>query len=87
MTTWIQGIDSSALRTNLRAAIATVKRTKRPLIVKQRNVPSVVLVDIDEYEDYLDSRDVALRASVARARKEVREGKIFAMEDVFGGVR
>jgi len=87
MTSYVQGIDSSELRTHLRAAIASVKRTKKPLIVKHRNVPSVVLVDIDEYEDYLDARDPVLKKSIVRARKEVREGKVFAIEDIFGKVR
>ena len=45
------------------------------------------IVDIDEYEDYLDARDPALRTSIARARKEVRTSKVFTMDDVFGNVK
>ena len=83
----IQSIDSSDLRAHFKAALLTVKRTKRPIIVKQRNVPTAVLVDIDEYEDYLDARNPVLLASVVQARKEVKLGKVFPMDDVFGNIK
>lgn len=82
----IQSIDSSDLRANFKSALATVKRTKKPLIVKQRTIPTAVLVDIDEYEDFLDAKDPALLLSLKKARKEAKSGKVFAMDDVFGKI-
>ena len=82
----LQSIDSSDLRANMKMALATVRRTKKPLIVKQRNVPTAVLVDIDEYEDYLETHDPALLASITKARKEARSGALYSLEDVFGTI-
>ena len=83
----IQSIDSSDLRANFKTALATVKRTKMPMIVKQRNIPTAVLVDIDEYEDFLDARNPALLRSIKKARKEVQDRNTFSMDDVFGNIK
>lgn len=83
----IQSIDSSDLRAHFKAALSTVKRTKKPMLIKQRNIPTAVLVDIDEYEDYLDSRNPELLASITKARKEIKAGKVFSTDDVFGGIK
>ena len=79
----IHTIQSSKLRGNFAEAMKLIKKTKQPLVIQQRNVPSAVLVDIDEYEDYLNSIDPAFLASITTARKEARKG-IFTMNDVFG---
>jgi prevent-host-death family protein len=83
----IQSIDSSELRAHFKEALSAVKRTKKPMVIKQRNIPTAVLVDIDEYEDYLDSRNPALLASITKARKEIKTGKVFSTDDVFGGIK
>ena len=81
----IHTIQSSALRAGFADALKLVKRTKKPLVIEQRNVPSAVLVDIDEYEDYLNSIDPDFLAGVAKARKEAKR-KVFSMDDVFGNL-
>ena len=86
MSTTIHTIHASDLRSGFADAIKMVKKTKCPLIVKQRNVPSCVLVDIDEYEDFLDLKNPRLAKSVAKARKESKEGKVLTFDAVFGGL-
>ncbi len=83
--TTIHTIASSDLRSGLADALKLIKKTKKPLIIEQRNIPSAVLVDIDEYEDYLNSVDPEFLKSVANARKQARK-KVFSMDDVFGNV-
>lgn len=83
----IKTIDSSALRANFKDAMAHVKKSKKPLIIKQRNIPTAVLVDIDEYEDYLAEHDKNFLASIKKARTQYEKGEVFDMEDVFADIK
>ena len=81
----IHTIQSSELRSGFADALKLVKKTKKPLVIQKRNIPSAVLVDIDEYEDYLNSVDPGFLASIAKARKEARKN-VFSMNDAFGNL-
>lgn len=82
----IKTIQASALRSSFKSAFEHVKKTKTPLVITERGVPTSVLVSIDEYEDYLSEHAPALIASIKKARAEYKEGKTFTFSDVFGNV-
>ena len=85
--TQIKTIDSTVFRSNFKSTFDMVKKSKKPLIIKQRNVPSFVLVDIDEYEDYLDSINKDLQKHVKEAREQIKKGQVFLFEDVFENIK
>ncbi|MEY3784326.1 MAG: Antitoxin Phd YefM, type toxin-antitoxin system [Candidatus Parcubacteria bacterium] len=82
----IKTIQATKLRSNFKDALSHVKGTKQPLIITERGVPTSVLMDIDEYEDYLMMQDVDLLADVKAARQEYKDGKIHSFKDVFGDI-
>lgn len=82
----IKTIQSTNLRNNFKSALVHIKKSKKPLIITERGVPTSVLVSIDEYEDYLSAHDPALIASIKRARAEYRKGAILNFDDVFGKI-
>ena len=82
----IKTIDSSVLRANFKDAMSHIKTSKKPLIIKQKGVSTAVLIDIDEFEDYLSSKDKEFLASIKKARSEYSKGQVFNMEDVFAGI-
>ena len=82
----IKTIQASELRSDFKNALGHVKRTKEPLVITERGVPTSVLVSIDEYEDYLATQDPKLVASIRTARKEYRDKKTFFFNDVFGNI-
>lgn len=82
----IKTIQASQLRGGLKTALGHVKKTKQPLVITERGVPTSVLVSIDEYEDYLSVRDPKLVASIKTARKEYENGDTFSFSDVFGKI-
>jgi prevent-host-death family protein len=82
----IKTIQASALRSGFKSALGHVKKTKKPLVITERGVPTSVLVSIDEYEDYLSEHDPELIASIKRARKEYTKKNIFSFSDVFGDI-
>jgi len=83
----IKTIQASALRSDFKNALSHVKKTKRPLIITERGIPTSVLVSIDEYEDQLASHDKELAASIKKARAEYERGAVFSFDDVFGKVK
>ncbi len=82
----IKTIQSSELRSGLKGALGHIKKTKEPLVITERGIPTSVLVNIDEYEDYLSAKDPKFIASIQNARKEYREGKTYSFSDVFGNI-
>ena len=82
----IKTINTTNLRNNLKEATSYVRESKKPLIITERGVPTSVLVDIDEYEDYLEGRNTEYIVSVKKAREQIRKGQVFSMDDVFGSI-
>ena len=82
----IKTINTTNLRNNLKEATNYVRESKKPLIITERGVPTSVLVNIDEYEDYLESRNGEYLVSVKKAREQIRKGQVHSMDDVFGSI-
>jgi len=82
----IKTIDSSKLRSNFKDALDHVKSSKKPLIIKNRDIPTAVLIDIDEFEDYLSGKDAKLKKEIKKSRKEYKKGDVFGIEDVFANI-
>ncbi len=82
----IKTIQSSDLRNHFKDALMHVKKTRQPLVITERGIPTSVLVDIDAYEDYISERDQKLIASVKKARGEYKKGEVLSFSDVFGSI-
>jgi prevent-host-death family protein len=82
----IKTIQSTQLRANFSQTLDLVKKSKKPLIITERGVPTSVLVSIDEYEDFLDEKNTDLIASIKKVRKEIEKGEVLTFSDVFGNV-
>ncbi len=63
-----------------------VKKSKKPLIITDRDVPSAILIDIDEYEDLLSGKDKEYLLSIKTARLQYKKGSVLNMTDVFADV-
>ena len=82
----LKTINSTKLRNNFKDAMDHVKKSKKPLIVTERNVPTAILIDIDEYEDSLSGKDKEFLASIKRSRLQYLKGEVVDMSDVFADV-
>ena len=82
----IKTINTSKLRSHFKDAMAHVKESKRPLVITERNIPTAVLLDIDEFEDVLSARDKEYLKSIKKARAEYAKGEVFDMNDVFADI-
>jgi hypothetical protein len=55
--------------------VKRVHLNKEYVILEKDGIPLVGVMDIDEFEDYLELRDPKVRAAIAKSRQEHRSGK------------
>lgn len=84
--TMIKTINATKFRNNFKDTMDHVKSSKKPLVITERDIPSAVLIDIDEYEDMLSGKDKEFLLSIKRARSQYVKGQVFDMTDVFADV-
>lgn len=82
----IKTINATKFRNNFKDTMDHVKKSKKPLIITDRDVPSAILVDIDEYEDLLSGKDKEYLVSIKNARAQYAKGNVLTMTDVFADV-
>ncbi len=68
-------------RVNLGAIVKRVRLKKERFVLEKDGYPVAALIDIDEYEDYLDSQDGELKKQIRASRKEFDAGKGKPLDD------
>jgi hypothetical protein len=62
-------------RINLGAVIKRARLHKEYFILEKDGIPVVGLMDIDEFEDYLEQQDPVVRAHIHASAREYRAGQ------------
>jgi PHD/YefM family antitoxin component YafN of YafNO toxin-antitoxin module len=62
-------------RVNFGAVVKRVHLNKEYVIIEKDGIPIAGLMDIDEFEDYLEQQDVVARRTIAVSNTEYREGQ------------
>jgi PHD/YefM family antitoxin component YafN of YafNO toxin-antitoxin module len=75
-------IPITKARVNLGALVTRVHLNKEYIILEKDGVPIAGIMDIDEFEDYLELQDPKVRAMIARGRQEYLAGKSRPAEDL-----
>lgn len=68
-------IPLTKARVNLGAIIRRVHTDKEYVILEKDGLPVAALMDIDEFEDYLEVHDPEVNQAIAESRKEYLAGK------------
>lgn len=71
----VRAVPITRARINLGGLVKRVHLNKEYIILEKDRVPIAGLMDIDEFEDYLDRRDPKVRAHIRRSYKEYLAGK------------
>ena len=74
-------------RANLGALIRRVHVGKEYFVLEKDGLPVAALMDIDEFEDYLELQNHEVQKIIAESRKEYLEGKGFPAEDLVDELR
>ena len=75
-------IPITKTRVNLGALVTRVHLNKEYLILEKDGIPVAGIMDIDEFEDYLELQDPKVRAIIAKERQEYLTGKSRPAEDL-----
>jgi len=62
-------------RVNLGAVVKRVHLNKEYIIIEKDGIPIAGLMDIDEFEDYLEHQDASVRTTIEASDTEYRAGK------------
>ena len=68
-------IPITKARINLGSIIKKVRLNKEYYVLEKDGYPVAGIMDIDEFEDYLDSRNKNLNKQIKRSFKEFKAGK------------
>src|SRR5438309_1030153 len=71
----IRSVQISKAKSSLNSLVKRVHRDHEYLILKDNGTPLAAVMDIDEFEDYLELNDPKVRRDIEQSTKEFREGK------------
>jgi len=75
----------SEFRANAASFIQRVKTERRPLILTQHGKSSAVLLDVEDYQQLINT--VSLLRELATAREELNDGKGIAHQELFSDLK
>ena len=71
----VEHLPLTEARNSLGAVVKRVHFDKKYVILEKDGIPLAGLMDIDEFEDYLELQDPKVRAHIAKSRQEFLAGK------------
>ena len=83
----VQRLPITKARINLGAVVKRAHLNKEYFILEKDGIPVAGLMDIDEFEDYLELHDPKVRAHIAKSRQEFLAGKSRPAEELLKELR
>ena len=83
----VQRLPLTQARNTLGAVIKRVHLNKEYVILEKDGIPLAGVMDIGEFEDYLELQDPKVRADIAQSRKEFLAGKVRPIEKLLNEFR
>jgi hypothetical protein len=74
-------IPLTKARINLGALVKRIHLNKEYIILEKDGIPIAGMMDIDEFEDYLELRDPKVRAHIRKSNEEYLAGKSRPLEE------
>ena len=83
----VQRLPITQARINLGALVKRVHLNKEYFILEKDVIPVAAMMDIDEFEDYLELRDPKVRKHIRKSREEYLAGKSRPAEEFLEQLR
>jgi PHD/YefM family antitoxin component YafN of YafNO toxin-antitoxin module len=71
----VHHLPITKVRTNLGAIVKRVHLNKEYVILEKDGIPIAGMMDIDEFEDYLELQDPKIREHIQKSNEEYQAGK------------
>jgi len=72
----VQNMPITKARINLGAVVKRVHINKEYIILEKDGIPIAGIMDIDEFEDYLELQDPKVRRDIEKSNEDIRAGKV-----------
>ena len=78
----VRHLPITKARINLGAVVKQVHLNKEYVILEKDGIPIAAMMDVDEFEDYLELQDPEINRIIAEGRKEYLAGKCRPAEEL-----
>ncbi|HXU35047.1 MAG TPA: type II toxin-antitoxin system Phd/YefM family antitoxin [Blastocatellia bacterium] len=83
----VRTITLTKARNNLGDLVTRVHHNKEYLIFEKDGVPIAGVMDIDEFEDYLELNDPKVRREIMKSNEDIRAGRTRNARDLLAELR
>ena len=83
----VRRLPITKARINLGAVVKRVHLDKEYVVLEKDGIPIVGVMDIDEFEDYLELKDPKARKDIQKSTEEHRAGKSRPAHELVAAVR
>lgn len=80
-------MEGSKVRHNLGALVKEVRLRKEYVVLEKNGIPVAALMDIDEFEDYLELQDPKVQEAIRKVQEEYLAGKTSPAEELLEKLR
>jgi PHD/YefM family antitoxin component YafN of YafNO toxin-antitoxin module len=74
--TTVHRLPLTKARTNLGSVIRRIRLTKDHFILEKDGIPVAAMMDVDEYEDYIELHDPELKKQIAEGYRAYTRGNV-----------
>jgi len=76
----VKTIPITKARINLGEVIKRVHLNKENFVLEKGGIPVAAILDIDEFEDWLEMKDPKIKEQIRRGYKEYKKGKTIPLD-------
>jgi len=83
----IKTIPITKARINLGEVIKRVHLKKENFVLEKGSIPVAAILDIDEFEDWLEMKDPKMKEQIRRGYEEYKKGKTVPLDKFLSKIR
>ena len=83
----VKTISVTKARINLEEVIKRVHINKDSFVLEKGGIPVAAILDIDEFEDWLEMKDPKIKEQIRRGYEEYKKGKTVPLDKFISKIR
>ena len=83
----IRTIPITKARVNLGEVVKRVHLDKDTFVLEKGGIPVAAIIDIDEFEDWLETKDPKIKAQIRRGYEEYKRGKTAPLDKLLAKIQ
>jgi prevent-host-death family protein len=83
----VKTIPITKARVNLGGVVKRVHLNKDSFVLEKGGIPVAAILDIDEFEDWLEMKDPKIKEQIRRGYEEYKKGKTVPLDKFLSKIR